>query len=233
MGRVAIDKLAAVRVTDRRVEIRYDGSINGCYTLSSRRRTDDNTPVQVFACRARSISPTAASVTAPVPGEVGELITARFDGLGIMRGEIDKLVDDGFVFSISASLEQRKKLGAKIDLLKRRNLVGALEKRAYRRQQPLDPRSVITLPDGGVLRCFVIDFSRSGAAISADYMPDIGARVVVGALAAKVVRYLDVGFSVQFEAVQDAEGLGALLTGYQPRLASASDQRTAATAIAG
>lgn len=210
-----LSKMAAVRVADRRLEVRYEGSINGSYTLSSRR---PGGVVQVFACRTQGISPSAVSVTAPVLGDIGEPITARLDGLGIVRGEIERHLDHGFVFTIAASPDQRKKLAAKIEALRRRSHAAATEKRAYRRQQPVDPRSVLTLPDGTLMRCFVIDFSRSGAAISADYAPEIGARLVIGALAARVVRHLEVGFSVQFEAVQDAEGLDALLTGFEAKL---------------
>lgn len=217
----SVARLAAVRVADRRLEARYDGAINGSYTLSSRRLGDKGL-VQVFACRCRSISASAASVTAPVNGEDGELITVRLDGLGIMRGRIDKLFEDGFVFSIIASSDQRRKLAARIDALKRRRGHREADRRAYQRQQPSDPRSTITLPNGHVLRCFVIDYSRSGAAVSADHLPAIGSQVVIGALAARVVRHLDIGLSVKFDAVQDAEGLEALITGFEPGPATGS-----------
>lgn len=215
MSRDSVARLAVVRVADRRLEARFDGSISGSYTLSSRRLGDDGI-VQVFACRSRSISASAAAITAPVNGDEGELITVRFDGLGIMRGRIDRSFEDGFVFSILASAEQRRKLAVRIDALKRRNAHTEKDRRGYQRQQPSDPRSTIILADGHILRCFVIDYSRSGAAVSADHLPAIGSRVVVGALVARVVRHLDIGFSVKFDAVQDVEGLEALITGFEP-----------------
>jgi hypothetical protein len=215
MTRDSVAKQAVVRVADRRLEARYDGAINGSYTLSSR-RIGENGLVQVFACRCRSISASAASITAPVNGEEGELITVRLDGLGIMRGRIDRPLEDGFVFAILASGEQRRKLAGRIDWLKRRSGRPAADRRSYQRQQPADPRSTITLADGHVLRCFVMDYSRSGAAVSADHLPAINAQVVLGALAARVVRHLDVGFSVKFDAVQDGEGLEDLITGFEP-----------------
>jgi hypothetical protein len=185
-----------IRVADRRAEARYDGSIDGSYTLSSRRLTQDGL-VQVFACRTRSLSPLAALVTAPVVGEEGELLTAHLNGVGILRGRIEQRTDDGFHFEITASPEQRRKLALKIQSLRRRIRGGpGLDRRGYRRHRPLDPRSAITMPDGQVLRCFVIDISRSGAAVSVDWSPAIGTPVVLGALAARVVRYLDIGFSV-------------------------------------
>jgi len=186
--------------------------------------------VQVFACRSVSISSSAAAVTAPVNGSEGEQITVRFDGLGIMRGRIDKLREDGFVFTILLSPDQRRKLAQKIDWLKRRQLRGERDKRGYQRQQPADPRSTITLPDGHILRCFVIDYSRSGAAVSADHLPAINSTVVIGALAARVVRHLDIGFSVKFDAVQDAEGLESLITGFEPAELNGMGRRLASAA---
>lgn len=212
----SLRKVTPVKVPERRVEARYVGVVNGCYTLSSR-RAPENRAVEVFACRAQSISSVAAAVTAPVAGDHGEWLTARFDGLGIIRGQIDDLFDDGFGFSISASNDQREKLAARIRQLKRRAVRVEVDKRGYERLQPNDPRSTIILPDGEVMRCFISDMSRSGAAVSADYVLELNASIVVGALACKVVRQLEVGFAVEFDAVQDAVGLEGLLTGYEPR----------------
>jgi hypothetical protein len=156
-------------------------------------------------------------VIVPVPGEQGEWLTARFDGLGIVRGRIERHIADGFVFKIDATDEQRAKLAARIDWLKKHSVRVERDKREYKRSQPRDPRSTVTLADGQVLRCFVIDVSRSGAAISVDHAPAIGSPLILGTLPAKVVRYLDVGFAVQYDAVQNAEGLEQLITGYEPK----------------
>jgi hypothetical protein len=227
MGDTSAATPRPIRVADRRLQVRYEGIIAGSYTLSSRRRHEGEADVQVFACRTRDISPAAAAVTAPVLGSLGELITARFDGLGIMRGHIEQHLDDGFVLAISASEQQRRKLAGQISELKRRSAAGVLEKRSYRRLQPVDPRSAITLDGGPSLRCFVVDFSRSGAAVSADCAPPVGTRVILGVLASRVVRHLVVGFTVRFDAVQDAEGLESLITGFAP----GSDARYAAEMV--
>jgi hypothetical protein len=201
------------RVTDRRLEQRFIGAINGCYTLSDRRLIR-GTGVEVFACRTQSISPFAAAVTAPVLGGVGEGLTARLDGLGIMRGEIERHLDDGFVFTLVASEDQRDKLAKRLSSLRRRSVVEVQDKRGHQRHKPIDPRSVITLAGGTTMRCFVIDLSRSGAALSADLAPEVGTPLVVGKLACRVVRPLDVGFVVKFDAVQDADEVELLVTGF-------------------
>jgi hypothetical protein len=204
------------RVADRRLEQRFIGAINGCYTLADRRLIR-GTGVEVFACRTQSISPFAAALTAPVLGEVGDGLTARLDGLGIVRGEIERHLDDGFVFTLVASEDQRNKIAKRLTALRRRSVVDVQDKRSFERHRPIDPRSVITLPDGTAMRCFVINLSRSGAALSADIAPEIGTSLVVGKLACTVVRPLDVGFVVKFDAVADASELELLVTGFDVR----------------
>jgi hypothetical protein len=203
----------AVKVEDRRAEQRFIGQINGSYALSDRRAVRPGS-VEVFACCTQSISPYAAAITAPVRGRVGEGVTARLDGLGIMRGQIERHLEDGFVFTMITTDEQREKLGRQLEALSLRTVVKEGDKRGFERARPKDPRSVITLPDGTTMRCFVMDLSRSGAALSAAYMPAIGSTLVVGKLACTVVRPLDVGFVVKFDAVQDAEGFEYLVTGF-------------------
>ena len=164
----------------------------------------------------KACPPSAIVVTAPVSGATGDWLTARFDGIGIVRGWIDRLTPDGFAFQVIASDEQRQRLAAKIDWLKKKSTRQQNDKRAYKRFQPRDPRSVLIFDDGSVSKCFVIDISRSGAAVSAPTRPELGVALVLGTLRSHVVRYLAVGFAVSFDAPQDAEGLEQLVTGYVP-----------------
>jgi hypothetical protein len=202
-------------VVDRRLSARYEGPIPGSYTLSDRRSLPKGS-LEVYACRSDSMSADAASVTAPVRGGEGEWLTARFDGIGIIRGLIEKLTQEGFVFQIVASDEHRAKLSAKIDWLRRNSKRVQNDKRRFERFVPSDPRSAITYADGMVAKCFVIDVSRNGAAVSAFHRPEVGESVVLGTLAAHVVRHLDVGFAVEFDAAQDEAGLEDLITGFAP-----------------
>lgn len=214
MLRQAPGNAGVQRAVDRRTDLRYVGPINGCYTFSERREIT-NGDVEVFACRTQSISSTAVAVTAPVAAKLGEWVTARFDGIGIVRGTVERLTSEGFVFSIVASDQHRAKLAAKIDWLKKKSVRKQSDQRDFRRFQPRDPRSILGLADGRVTKCFVIDLSRSGAAVSCQHVPGIGEQLVLGTLKCHVVRRLDVGFAVQFEASQDAEGLEQLVSGFE------------------
>lgn len=203
------------RVDDRRADIRYVGPISGCYTLSGKREivTGD---VEVYACRTQSISAGAAAITAAVIAPIDQWVTARFDGIGIVRGPVARHTNEGFVFEIVASEAHRTKLAAKIDWLKKKSVRKHTDQRDFKRFQPRDPRSTLGLRDGRVAKCFVIDASRSGAAVSSQYVPEIGEQMILGTLLCRVVRRLDVGFAVQFDASQDAEGLEQLITGFEP-----------------
>jgi hypothetical protein len=201
------------RADERRFDVRYVGPIGGCYTLSQHRDIETG-GIEVFACRTQSISAAAAAITAPVIGTLGERLTARFDGLGILSGTVTRQVPDGFVFQIDASDQDRAKLAARIDWLKQKSVRKQEDHRAHKRFQPRDPRSTITLEGGEIIRGFVIDLSRSGAAVSCKHVPQIGDKLVLGKLACRVVRRLGVGFAVQYDALQDAEGLEQLVAGF-------------------
>ena len=70
---------------------------------------------------------------------------------------------------------------------------------------------MLTLADGSQLPCFVIDVSQSGVAVSADIWPSLGTPMAVGKLVGRVVRYLDVGFALQFMQIQELDQLELMM----------------------
>jgi hypothetical protein len=201
------------RIADRRMEARYDGDLDGTFALSGEGRSADGA-VLVFACRVTSISARAISLTAPAKGAVGEHIWVDVKGFGIVRGEVERHLDEGFVLHVTGTAELRRKLGNWVSLLRRRGGLTSSEQRGHIRSRPRDPRTMVRLPDDRLVRGLVRNISRSGAAISADCMLQPGDRVVVGRVPARVVRHLDVGFAVKFEQVLGAAEVDALATGF-------------------
>lgn len=197
--------LAAKQRMARKTESRYIGPVEGCYTLSDHRDPDGH--LDVFACRTQSISSASVAVVAPVCGAEGEWLTAKFEGLGIIRGWIERRTPDGFVFRISATEEERRKLAARIEWLKGRALHKQSNKRQFRRFLVRDPKATMRLADGSLVGCFIVDLSCGGAAISGRIRPDVGDRVVLGSLPGRVVRHVNTGFAIQFDQVQEREGL--------------------------
>jgi hypothetical protein len=58
--------------------------------------------------------------------------------------------------------------------------------------------ATMLLADGSLISCLVIDFSCSGAAVSADLYPQIGTPLAVGKMVGRVVRRFDEGFAIEF-----------------------------------
>lgn len=191
-------------------DVRFIGALAGRYALPDRRRSPED-KVPVYACRLCSISTRMLVAVGPVVGKEGEMVSSHFNEFGILRGRITRRLASGFVTDLQMTDTEREKLGAKIDWHKKHVHAQVPDKREHRRIQPRDPRSTICLADGQQVPCFVVDVSRSGAAVSAHYWPDIGTPMALGRVVARVVRHLDVGFAVQFVQQQEFEELEALI----------------------
>lgn len=206
-----LDTLPAIAPSAKIPEdIRYVGTLSGCYILASRRKSANGRP-QVFACRAASISTREVALVVPVPGTEGERLSVSLDHLGILKGQVDRLHPDGFVMAIDESPAGRARLAARIAWLKKRVMRTASENREHKRVLPHDPRSVILFADNRTYSCFIIDLSRSGVAVSADVVPTPGTVVAIGTVTGTVVRHIESGFAVAFSSVQEGDGLEARL----------------------
>jgi len=200
---------AATSVQGRK-DVRFIGDVMGSYVLASRAQTVG--AVQVFACRARSISPFEAVINAPVAGPLGDGLIVTFQGLGIIRGKISRVLDGGFAVSFECSDSERNLLGARIDWLKRKALKAVIDRRAHRRVLPRETKARLILGDGTNFDCFIIDMSQSGVAVSADVLPPLGSPAGVGGVPGKVVRHIPTGFAIQFAELQPMDRIEALLT---------------------
>ena len=72
------------------------------------------------------------------------------------------------------------------------------DNRRHARYEPKDSTSHITLPDGRVYACEVIDISVSGAGVKVGVMPSLGTFVMLGKMRGRIVRYLDTGVAIEF-----------------------------------
>lgn len=189
-------------------DILHVGAVTGRYVLGGR---TSMLGVNVFACRLRSITPHSFVAAAPVVGKVGDVITASFGPFGKLHGRISRHVVDGFAVELDGNPDERAELAVRIDAFRDRVWTGVADKRAEKRFMPSDPRSVVILADGVVMPCLVVDYSASGAAVSADVAPLIGQKLSVGQVAGHVVRIFDVGFAVHFDSLQRGDDVEELL----------------------
>lgn len=194
----------------RRQDVRFIGAVSGRYTLPDRKISDPS-DVEVYACRLCSISPQSAVVVAPVRVEAGETVAACFDDFGIIRAKATRQLPTGFAMNLLLDDGERAKLAAQIKWRKRQAISREPDKREYPRIQPQDPFTMLTLPDGSHVPCFVIDIFQSGTAVSAAVLPGRGTPVAVGSLIGRVIRQLDVGFAVQFTEIHELKSLDHML----------------------
>lgn len=190
-----------IDTVEGRREPRIIVSIPGRYVFPNKPAAHGNR--REFACRVVNISLHAVTLLAPVYEAKGELVITYCDVFGKLEGPITRVDDRGFVMSIAATNEERAKLAVKIDWYEKNKNHDVSDSRKHKRIVPKDPHFILIYGDGRRLRCFVIDMSVSGVAVSADIKPEIGTPLAVGKLVGRVVRHRADGFAVQFIEPQD------------------------------
>jgi hypothetical protein len=149
----------------------------------------------------------AVFVTASVPA-MGLSLVAYLEELGRVEAVSDSTTDNGFRVKFSATGSRRERLVSRIQWLKQNQLSGS-DSRRHPRFEPREKTSQMTLPDGRVYSCEVIDISVSGAAVKTDVMPAVGTYMMLGKMRGRVVRYLDTGVAIEFIKQLDNSTLGA------------------------
>ncbi|HZP74921.1 MAG TPA: PilZ domain-containing protein [Pseudolabrys sp.] len=175
-------------------------NVNGRYFFKN--YFDNRGKRREFSCRMVAISATSLSLIVPVNGRVGAPVCAEFQDFGKFEGTVQELLPQGFSMQIEATDEEREKLTAKIAWCQKYVRYEVQDLRKHRRVIPREPIATVILADGSKHRCFVIDVSASGIAISAEVIPEIGTPLAIGKLVGRVVRHLPSGFAVHFAALQ-------------------------------
>jgi hypothetical protein len=181
-----------------------------------------------FACRTTRISPFRMLVSVPVVGKVGERVVSYFGDFGKLDGWISDTVAGGFLLDLETDKAQREKLARKLSWLeKKQNDPSVIEARNNGRIIPQNPHSTVIFADGTYRDCFIVDMSASGAAVSADVMPDIGVPLAIGSCVGRVVRHFCDGFAVRFVEAQNEAQLEKLVARPIRRLLPQSAPRQA------
>jgi hypothetical protein len=176
----------------------------GRYMLADRRE---------FPCQVLDMSPGGMAIVGPVSGKAGERVVAYIDHVGRLEGTIIRVLSTGFAMSIAATPRKRDKLAAQLTWLANRHILGLPEDRRHDRIIPKNPRTTMIMPDGKALICRIIDMSLSGAAIGSELRPEIGIMVTLGKTPARIVRYIENGFAVEFTRMQHPDFLEDNVTG--------------------
>jgi len=181
-------------------------AVGGSYTLAN--WFDAQGKPRTFACRTSRVSPFRMMVAVPVVGRVGDSISSYFGDFGKLEGLISDTTQGGFLLELAMTTAMREKFASKLTWLEKKQKDPSIpDARKQARIIPASPHSTLTLADGSVHSCFVIDMSIGGAAVSADVQPEIGTPLAVGACIGRVVRLLPDGFAVKFVELQNREML--------------------------
>jgi hypothetical protein len=195
-------------------------AIGGQYTLA--KWFDAQGKPRTFACRTSRISPFRMMVAAPVVGKVGDPISSYFGDFGKLDGIISDTANGSFLLELEMTKTLREKFATKLTWLdKRQKNPNIRDGRKQPRIIPASPHSTMTLADGTVRSCFIVDMSTSGAAVSAEVQPPIGMPLAVGACVGRVVRHLPDGFAVRFVEDQKRNDLERLVIRPTPLLSAA------------
>jgi hypothetical protein len=168
--------------------------------------------IRTLACRSTRVSPYRMMVDVPVAGRIGDHITSHFGEFGEFEGTISDSKNGTILLELEMTSERRQWMADKLAWLektRRDPLVQDARKDA--RFIPQTSHTTLTMADGKVITCFIIDMSATGAAVSAEFQPQIGTPLAVGSLVGRVVRIFETGFAVQFIEKQSLGDLSRLI----------------------
>lgn len=179
----------------RAVNIAVDGS----YTLPN--WYDCKGKIRTFACRTTRVSPFRMIVNVPVVGRIGDRLTSYFPDFGKFEGNISETMQGSFLLELDMTREMRERFSDKLAWLeKRRANPGIADARRELRLIPPNPHTTVTLADGSIYTCLVIDVSPSGVAVSSEVQPPLGTPLAIGGCVGRVIRNFSSGFAVRFVA---------------------------------
>jgi len=150
------------------------------------------------SCRVTNLSKTGATfLTHKIP-HIGVPLVAYIGELGRIEAEAGAAVEGGFGITFSLQGARLERLQTRIAAMLSAGAEQDAAPRRYIRVEPHDRLSQITLPDGRVYPCEVLDISIASAAIKTDVVPALGTFLFLGRMKGRVVRYLPQGVAIEF-----------------------------------
>lgn len=182
----------------------------GSYMLH--RWYDPQGKLRTLACRTTRVSPFRMIVDVPVVGRVGDRITSYFGEFGEFEGNISDTRQGHILLELEMTPEKREWMADKLTWLeKKQKDPSILDARQEARYIPQESHTILTLADGTVHNCFIIDMSPSGVSVSSEVQPPLGMPLAVGSCVGRVIRIFGTGFAVKFVEKQDLNDLSRLI----------------------
>jgi hypothetical protein len=168
--------------------------------------------IRTLACRSTRVSPYRMIVDVPVVGRIGDRITSHFGEFGEFEGSVSDTRNGSILLELEMTPERRQWMADKLAWLeKTRQDPQIQDARQDARFVPQASHTTLTMADGKVSTCFIIDMSATGVAVSSEVQPEIGTPLAVGSLVGRVVRIFETGFAVKFVEKQAVNDLSRLI----------------------
>mgnify|MGYP000392146450 FL=1 len=156
-----------------------------------------------YPCQIVNASAGGLAVKAMARLEPHEHVVLYIDTLGRIEGKVVRTFPDGFALQLNASGYKREKIANQLTWLINKDRLASIDDRQHDRFVPKKSRTKLSLEDGTVLDCLVVDISLGGAAVSVHPMPEVGQVVMLGLTRGQVVRHAGNTVSIQFAEIQD------------------------------
>lgn len=179
---------------------------------------DPQGKLRTFACRATRVSPFRMMVDVPMVGKVGDNLISYFRDIGNFEGTISDTARGGVLLELEMTQAMRAKLADKLTWLEKKSKDPASisDARKTPRFVPKAALSTLTLADGTVHSCFVVDASLSGAAVATEIRPPVGTPLGIGACIGRIIRHTPDGLAVKFVKQQSRDELNGLVVQTRP-----------------
>jgi PilZ domain len=164
-----------------------------------------------FECTVIDMSPGDMYVICKGRPRSNERVIAYIDHLGRVEGTVLTPDSRGFTMSINATDRKREKLAAQLTWLANKHELGLPEDRRHDRLTPRTVVSELTMEDGTVYSCRIMDLSLSGAALDMETRPSLGTPIRLGNMRGRVVRHFSEGVAIEFLSVQSRDTLREFL----------------------
>ena len=172
-------------------------TVNGNYMLH--RWYDPQGRLKTYPCRTTRVSPFRMIVDVPVVGRIGDRLTSYFGAFGEFEGSISDTMHGSFLLELEMTREKRERMAEQLTWFeKKQKDLSILEQREDHRIVPQKSHSTLTLADGSIHSCFIIDMSLAGASIAAELDLPVGTPLAVGACVGRVIRVFSTGVAIKF-----------------------------------
>lgn len=151
-----------------------------------------------YPCQVSELTVDGAIFATAAAPETATQIVAYIDEIGRVEGASGEAVPGGFRIVFSHSGPRRERFANRLAGRATKNTTAGTDLRRHARLAPETTQSHITLPDGRVYPCEILDISLSGAAVKVDVMPSLGTHLMLGKMRGRIVRYVEHGIAIEF-----------------------------------